>query len=98
MQLELGINDSIPPSIKNLAVRYTLLALCNKCGATHDMAVSVMLNDGPTDKQSIGQVYNGRTVPKSLADLTNRGMSCPKTGRQSIQKDKHQIFLVPAKN
>ena len=98
MQLELGINDSISASTKNVAVQYSLLALCNKCGATHDMAVSVMLNDGPTDKQSIGQVYNGRTVPKSLADLTNRGISCPKTGRQSIQKDKHQIFLVPTKN
>jgi len=98
MQLKLDRRDSIPPSTKNLAVRYSLLALCNKCGATHDMAITVVLNDGPTEKQSIGHVYNGKTLPKSLADLTNRGVSCPKTGRQSIQKDKHQIFLVPAKN
>ena len=97
MQLKLDRRDSIPPSTKNLAVRYSLLALCNKCGATHDMAVSVVLNDGPTEKQSIGHVYISRTLPKSLADLTSRSISCPKTGRQSIQKDKHQIFLVPAK-
>jgi len=97
MQLKLGLNDSIPPATKNLAVRYSLLARCNKCGATHDMAVSVVLNDGPIEKQSIGHVYNGKTLPKSLADLTNHPVSCPKTGRQSIQKDKHQIFLVPAK-
>jgi len=97
MQLKLGIHDPIPPSTKNLTVRYSLLALCNKCGATHDMAVSVLLNDGPIEKQSIGHVYNGKTLPKSLADLTSRGVSCPKTGRQSIQKDKDQIFLVPAK-
>ena len=56
------------------------------------MAVSVMLNDGPIEKQSIGHVYNGRTLPKSLADLISRSVSCPKTGRQSIQKDKHQYF------
>ena len=98
MQLKLGIHDSILPSSKNLAVQYSLFALCNKCGATHDMAVSIVLNDGPIEKQSIGDVYNGRTLPKSLVDLTNRAVSCPKTGRQSIQKDKHQIFLVPAKN
>ena len=99
MELKLGLNNSIPPSTnKNLAVQYSLLVLCNKCGATHDMAVSVMLNDGPIEKQSIGHVYNGKTLPKSLADLTSRSVSCPKTGRQSIQKDKHQIFLVPAKN
>ena len=39
--------------------------------------------------RQIGHVYNGKTLPKNLADLTNRGVSCPKTGRQSIQKDKH---------
>jgi len=61
------------------------------------MTVSVLLSDGPIEKQSIGHLYSGKTLPKSLADLTNRGVSCPKTGRQSIQKDKHQIFLVPAK-
>ena len=29
---------------------------------------------------------------------SSRSLSCTKTGRQSIQGDKHQIFLVPAKN
>src|SRR5262249_39536234 len=96
MQLNLGIQDSTPPT-RNRAVQYSHVALCNKCGATHDMTVSVLLSDGPIEKQSIGHLYSGKTLPKSLADLTNRGVSCPKTGRQSIQKDKHQIFLVPAK-
>src|SRR5262245_38102193 len=98
MQLKLDMRDSIPSSAKNVAVQYSLLALCNKCGATHDMAVSVMLNDGPTDKQSIGKSYNGTTVTKRLADITDHSISCHKTGRQSIQKDKLQILLVPAKN
>jgi hypothetical protein len=62
------------------------------------MVVSVILENGPIEKQSIGHVYEGKTLPKSLADLISRSVSCPKTGRQSIQKDKHQIFLVPAKD
>ena len=62
------------------------------------MAISVVIEDGPIDKQSIGDLYNGKTLPKNLADLTNNSVRCPKTGRQSIQKDNHQIFLVPAKN
>jgi hypothetical protein len=62
------------------------------------MAVTVILKDGPIEKQSIGDLYDGKTLPKNLADLTSRSVSCPKTGRQSIQKDNHQIFLVPAKN
>ena len=61
------------------------------------MAVSVILKDGPIEKQSLGDFYDGKTFPKNLADLTSRSVSCPKTGRQSIQKDNHQIFLVRAK-
>jgi hypothetical protein len=61
------------------------------------MAVTVILNDGPIEKQSIGDLYDGKTFPKNLADLTSHSVSCPKTGRQSIQKDNHQIFLVRAK-
>jgi hypothetical protein len=94
MQLKLGI----PPTPNNSAAQYNIFALCNKCGGTHDMAVSFFLKDGPVEKQSIGDLYDEKTLPKSLADLTSRSVSCPKTGRQSIQKDNHQIFLVPAKN
>jgi hypothetical protein len=61
------------------------------------MAIPVILEDGPIEKQSIGYGYEGKILPKSLAHLISSSVSCPKTGRQSIQKDKHQIFLVPAK-
>jgi hypothetical protein len=98
MQLKLGMQEAISPTTTNSPVQYTTLAVCNKCGGTHDMAVSVILNNGPVEKQSIGQVYSGKTLPASLAALTSRSISCPRTGRQSIQKDKHQIFLVPVKN
>jgi hypothetical protein len=97
MQLKLGIQEAIPPTTKNSATQYNLFVLCNKCGGTHDMAVSVILNDGPIEKQSVGDLYDGKTLPKNLADLTSRSVSCPKTGKQSIQKDNRQIFLVPAK-
>ena len=95
--MKLGIQEAIPPTQKS-SVQYSTLALCNKCGGTHDMAVSVVLKDGPIEKQSIGHIYNGKTLPTNLAALTSRSISCPRTGRQSIQKDKHQIFLVPVKN
>jgi hypothetical protein len=98
MQLELSMQEVMLSTIKNSPVRYNIFALCNKCGSTHDMAVSVILNDGPVEKQSIGYVYDGKSLPTILAALTSRSISCPKTGRQSIQKDKHQIFLLPTKS
>src|SRR5215475_13394508 len=98
MQLKLRVQEAKPPTTQNPSVQYSTIALCNKCGGTHDMEVSVVLKDGPIEKQSIGHIYNGKTLPTNLAALTSRSISCPRTGRQSIQKDKHQIFLVPVKN
>jgi hypothetical protein len=98
MQLKLGIKDPIPPSRKTSAAQYSIFALCNKCGGTHDMAVSVILKDGPVEKQSIGQVYKDGNLPASLTKLSSQSVTCPATGRRSTQKDNHQIFLVPAKD
>ena len=61
------------------------------------MEVSVILNDGPIEKQSIGHMYKDRQLPLSLAKLSRQSVTCPATGRRSIQQDNHQIFLVPTK-
>ena len=62
------------------------------------MGISIVLDDGPSNKQSISAQYKGKTLPKILADLANNSITCPKTGRQSTQKDNEQIFLVPSEN
>ena len=36
------------------------------------MAVTVILKEGPIEKQSIGDLYDEKTLPKNLADLTSR--------------------------
>jgi hypothetical protein len=82
----------------NSQTLYGVLVSCNKCGGVHEMGISVLLEDGPVDKQSIGALYKGKTLPKHLADLANNSVSCPKTGRQSTQKNTQQIFLVPPKS
>jgi hypothetical protein len=79
----------------NSTAQYRILVVCNKCGGLHEIGIAVTIQDGPTEKRSLGEFYEQKSLPKSLADLTNTGISCPKTGRQSIQKNLHQIFLVP---
>jgi hypothetical protein len=97
VQLKLGIKEAMPTT-NNSATQYSIFALCNKCGGTHDMTVSVILKDAPVEKQSIAHVYKDRNLPESLAKLSRMSTTCPTTGRGFIQKDNHQIFLVPAKN
>jgi hypothetical protein len=56
------------------------------------MAASVILIDGPIEKQSVADLYDGKTLPKNLADLTSRSVSCPKTGDNPFRKTTTKYF------
>jgi hypothetical protein len=62
------------------------------------MGVSIILKTGLVEKQNIGDVYEDRNLPASLAKLSSTSATCPAMGREFIQKDNHQIFLVTAKD
>lgn len=98
MQLNRTVPGADPSTTKSSQTLYEVLVSCNKCGDVHELGLSVVVEDGPVDKQSIGALYKGKAVPKNLADLANNSVSCPKTGRQSTQKNNQHIFLVPPKS
>ncbi len=98
MQLKLAIQEGSPSTAQNPTSQYSIVASCNKCAGLHDMGISVTMENGPAGKQSIGDLYDGKSLPKNLANLTQSSVTCPKTGRQSTQRNNHQIFLVPTKN
>ena len=74
---------------------YDVFAVCNACGDLHPLGISVTLDDGPANKQSIADGYEDKDPPPSLAALKDRRVYCPKTGRQYSQRDTKKIFLVP---
>jgi hypothetical protein len=96
-QLKLGIEAPLASTVHNSMAQYSIFASCNKCAGVHEMGISITVEDGPVDKQSIGDFYNGKSLPKSLASLSSTILACHLTGRQFIQKDTKQIFLVPIK-
>ena len=98
MQLKLAIQETPPLTAHNSTSQYSIVVSCNKCAGVHEMGISVTMENGPANKQSIGDLYNGKSLPKNLANLTQNSVTCPKTGRQSTQRNNHQIFLVPTKN
>ncbi len=98
MQLKLGIQETPPLTARNSMSQYSIVVSCNKCAGVHEMGISVTMENGPAEKQSIGDLYDGKSLPKNLANLSQNSVTCPKTGRQSTQRNNHQIFLVPTKN
>ena len=59
------------------------------------MQISIELPDGPANKASIGDTYQGRDLPPQVAALINNKTICPRTGHWILQRDNHQVFLVP---
>ncbi len=55
----------------------------------------IKLYDGPPNKKSIVDVFDGKTLPPRIAVLTGTKFICPKTKRFTLQEDNNQIFLVP---
>jgi hypothetical protein len=97
VQLKLDAEEARPPTARNSTAQYGIFVSCNKCAGVHETGISITMEDGPTDKQSIGDFYGGKSLPKTLATLSKESFPCPLTGRQSIQKDARQIFLIPIK-
>jgi len=96
-QLRLGREAVLASTMHNSTAQYTIFAACNKCAGVHETGISITIECGPVDKQSIGDFYNGKNLPKSLVTLSSTILTCHLTGRQFIQKDTKQIFLVPIK-
>jgi hypothetical protein len=96
MEAKFPIEEAPASRQHNSTAQYSIAVACNKCGGLHETGISVTIENGPVAKQSVGALYEGKSLPKSLADVTNTSITCSKTGRQSTQKNLHQIFLVPS--
>ena len=75
--------------------KYDIFALCNACGDLHPTGISLILDNGPLNKQSIADAFAGQDLPPDVATLKNERVYCPKTGRRYAQTVYRQIFLVP---
>lgn len=75
--------------------KYSVHFFCDECSETHPMRIAIHLDDGPAEKDSIGNVYAGRELPPEVANLVGNKMTCPNTGKPTSQANNNQVFLVP---
>ncbi len=75
--------------------KYSVHFFCDECGQVHPLGISISLDDGPAEKESIGNLYAGKELPQQVATLIGNKTNCPNTGKMTSQKDNNQVFLVP---
>ena len=74
---------------------YSVHFFCDECSQTHPLGVTISLDDGPSDKVSIGDAYAGKELPTQVATFIGNKTNCPVTGVLTSQADNNQVFLVP---
>jgi hypothetical protein len=77
--------------------QYDVYVTCKECSAVHPMGIGISLDNGPIDKQNISETYQGRSLPPQVQAIKGHKTLCLKTGKQFIQEDNRQVFLVPVK-
>jgi hypothetical protein len=78
-------------------VSYKVVAFCacSGCQDVHDIGIRLSLNNGPANRQSIGDFFNSKELPPELVSLPGLYVPCPRTGRYFCQRDIFQCFLIP---
>lgn len=75
--------------------KYAVYVFCDACSDVHPMHINVTLNDGPAERESIGNTWAGKAMPPEVARLHHNTVTCLATGQRFVQEDNNQIFLVP---
>lgn len=75
--------------------RYDIHVRCNQCGGIHPMRIRIHLDDGPVDKQSIAETFQGKAVPPQVLAIERHNTLCLRTGKVFKPESNDQIYLVP---
>jgi hypothetical protein len=75
---------------------YEIYVTCTECAGEHPMGIRINLEDGPSNKQSVSDVYYGKQRPPQLQAVEGHKVLCLKKGKTFIQTNLDAVFLVPA--
>jgi hypothetical protein len=75
---------------------YDLSAHCNDCGSDHPVLLKLHIHDDSTRKQSIAELFHGRSVPPQVKAVRLHNALCLKTGRKFPLENYSEVFLEPA--
>ena len=74
---------------------YDISVRCKDCGLDHPVLLRLYIDDAPDRKQSIAELFDGRSVPPQVRAIRWHTALCPKTGRKFPLENDSEVFLVP---
>ena len=74
---------------------YDLSAHCDDCGSDHPVLLKLHIEDDLKRKQSIAELFHGRSVPPQVKAVRLHNALCLKTGRKFPLENDSEVFLLP---
>jgi len=74
---------------------YDISVHCQDCGRDHPVLLRLHIEEVLQRKQSIAELFQGRSMPAQVEAIRGYNAFCPKSGRKFRLENDSEIFLVP---
>lgn len=65
---------------------------CGYCERTHSTGISVNLDDGPSKKLSIADIFKDQALPVRIQRLLRNAILCRESGKSVVLRDRTKVF------
>ncbi len=74
---------------------YDISVQCHDCGRDHPVLLRLHIDEVLERKQSIADLFHGRSMPVQVEAIRGHDAVCPISGRKFRLENDGEIFLVP---
>lgn len=74
---------------------YDISVHCHECGRDHSVLLRLHIDEVLQRKQSIAELFHGRSMPAQVEAIRGHNTFCPRSGRKFRLDNDSEVFLVP---
>jgi hypothetical protein len=74
---------------------YRVYAHCVFCDEGHPFPFAVSLHINSGRKGSVGEIYEGKQLPRDIENIVKYTIQCTKSGSFFMQRNLNEVYLVP---
>jgi hypothetical protein len=90
-----GIKEALATAAHNSARQFSVFASCHKCARVHETGISITMEDGPVDKQSVGDFLPWQKFSQKPRQSFQHYSHVPSDGK-AVYPERHEANILGA--